>query len=166
LGDQKDEIYLRQNCLKYELNSVKVLSKASVYGLRALLYIAGHKAKGEYVSIRELSDELKISFHFLTKILQSLTQRDLLESYRGPNGGIALKMAPEEIFLIDVVNIIEGEDFFDSCLLGLPGCGTFDPCPVHDFWKVTKAALKNEFETTSLAELSGKVSEKRLRLIG
>ena len=92
--------------------------------------------------------------------------RTLLESYRGPNGGITLKKAPEEIFLIDIVKIIEGEDFFDSCLLGLPGCGSFAPCPVHDFWKETKAALQKEFATTSLAEMGDKVSEKRLRLIG
>ncbi len=147
---------------------MKVLSKASVYGLRALLYIVSHKDKnpGEYVSIREMSEELNISFHFLTKILQSLTQRNLLESYRGPNGGITLKMPPEEIFLIDVVKILEGEGFFDSCLLGLPGCGEFEPCPVHDFWKVTKAALQNEFASTSLAELGTKISENRLRLSG
>ena len=145
---------------------MKVLSKASVYGLRALLYIAAHKTQGEYVSIREISDKLNISFHFLTKILQSLTQRNLLESYRGPNGGITLKMPPEEIFLIDVVKILEGEDFFDSCLLGLPGCGEFEPCPVHDFWKVTKAALQDEFTSTSLAELGTKISENRLRLSG
>jgi Rrf2 family protein len=111
-----------------------------------------------------MSEELNISFHFLTKILQSLTQQGLLESYRGPNGGITLKRPPNEIFLIDVVKILDGEDFFDTCLLGLPGCGEAEPCPVHDFWKVTKAALKNEFASTSLTELGTKISENRLRL--
>lgn len=143
---------------------MKVLSKASAYGLRALLYIVAHKKHGDYVSIREMSEELNISFHFLTKILQSLTQQGLLESYRGPNGGITLKRPPNEIFLIDVVKILDGEDFFDTCLLGLPGCGEAEPCPVHDFWKVTKAALKNEFASTSLTELGTKISENRLRL--
>lgn len=145
---------------------MKVLSSNSVYGIRALIYLAGRKSLGEFVSIKEMSAELKISFHFLTKILQSLTQRDLLQSYRGPNGGIALKKAPDDIFLIDIVKIIEGEDFFDSCLLGLPGCGVFGPCPVHDYWKVLKASMQTEFAATSLAELSNKVSDKRIRLVG
>jgi Rrf2 family transcriptional regulator, iron-sulfur cluster assembly transcription factor len=143
---------------------VKVLSKASVYGLRALVYIVAKKQTPGYVNIGEISKELDISFHFLTKIFQSLTQHKILESYRGPNGGVALVKPPAQIFLIDIVKILDGEDFFDKCLLGLPGCGDFDPCPVHDFWAVTKEALKDEFETTSLAELGAKVSEDRLRL--
>lgn len=93
-----------------------------------------------------------------------LTQKGILESYRGPSGGIALNKPAEQIFLFDIVKILEGDDFFDKCLLGLPGCGDFEPCPVHDFWKVAKAALKNEFEITSLAELGAKVTDERLRL--
>jgi Rrf2 family iron-sulfur cluster assembly transcriptional regulator len=143
---------------------VKVLSRASVYGLRALAYIVSKKEESGYVSIGEISRELDISFHFLTKTFQSLTQHGILESYRGPSGGIALARPPGQIFLIDIVKIIEGEDFFETCLLGLPGCGEAKPCPVHDFWKKTKEALKKEFETTSLVDLGAKVSEERLRI--
>jgi len=145
---------------------LKVLSKASVYGLRALVYIVARKQHGEYISIGEISKELNISFHFLTKILQPLTQQKLLASYRGPNGGITLNKPAEEIFLIDVVKIIEGEGFFDTCLLGLPGCGEFQPCPLHEFWTVARAAMQDEFANTSLAELGAKVNGERLRLSG
>ncbi len=143
---------------------MQVLSKASTYGLRALLYIVSQKDLDGYISIRKVAEELDISFHFLTKIFQQLTQNNILESYRGPNGGIMLKMPPEKIFLSDIIKVIDGDDFYDKCLLGLPGCGEFAPCPVHNFWKVTKAAMKLEFDTTSLAELGAKVSDERLRL--
>ncbi|MCF8244126.1 MAG: Rrf2 family transcriptional regulator [Saprospiraceae bacterium] len=143
---------------------MKVLSKGTVYGLRALVYLATQKDRTGYVSIGEISEKLDISFHFLTKTFQMLTQKGILESYRGPSGGIALNKPAEQIFLFDIVKILEGDDFFDKCLLGLPGCGDFEPCPVHDFWKVAKAALKNEFEITSLAELGAKVTDERLRL--
>ncbi|MCB0549642.1 MAG: Rrf2 family transcriptional regulator, partial [Phaeodactylibacter sp.] len=69
---------------------MKVLSKGCVYGLRALLYIVSEKPREEYVNIREISEELDISFHFLTKTFQSLTQKGILRSYRGPNGGVTL----------------------------------------------------------------------------
>ncbi|MBI5914615.1 MAG: Rrf2 family transcriptional regulator [Bacteroidetes bacterium] len=143
---------------------MKVLSKATVYCLRALMYLASQKDRTGFVSIGEISERLDISFHFLTKTFQTLTQHGILESYRGPNGGIALNKPAEDIFLIDIVKILEGEDFFDKCLLGLPGCGEFAPCPVHDFWKVAKKAMKHEFEITSLAEMGAKVSDERLRL--
>ncbi len=144
---------------------MKVLSKSSIYGLRALLYIVSQKTWNEYVSIRELSEKLDISFHFLTKILQTLTQRNILESYRGPHGGITLKVPPDQIYLIDIVKILEGDDFFDKCLLGLPGCGEKAPCPMHEFWKEVKAKLRDEFETTTLADLGSNINHRSLRLV-
>lgn len=144
---------------------MKVLSKSSEYGLRALLYMVAKGGGQEYVSIREMSEQLDISFHFLTKILQSLTQTDMLSSYRGPGGGVAFKIPPEKILLGDVVRVLEGDDFFDKCLLGLPGCGEKAPCPMHGFWKEIKGALKREFETTSLAEMGRATQTARLRLV-
>ncbi len=69
---------------------MKVLSKATVYGLRALVFMASEKERTGYVSISEIAERLNISFHFLTKTFQTLTQHGILESYRGPNGGVAL----------------------------------------------------------------------------
>jgi Rrf2 family protein len=128
--------------------------------------MASDKDRTGYVSIGELSEKLDISFHFLTKTFQKLTQHGILESYRGPNGGVALTKPAEKIFLSEIVKILEGDDFFDKCLLGLPGCGEVAPCPVHDFWKNVKGALKEEFDLTSLAELGDKVSDERMRLVG
>lgn len=127
--------------------------------------MASEKERTGYVSIGELSDKLNISFHFLTKTFQTLTQHGILESYRGPNGGVALTRPASEIFLTDIVHVLEGPDFFDKCLLGLPGCGVEAPCPVHDFWKEAKRAMKEEFDITSLAELGEKVTEERFRLV-
>ena len=142
---------------------MKVLSKSSEYGLRALLYMVG-KGGQEYVSIREMSEQLDISFHFLTKILQSLTQANMLVSYRGPSGGVAFNIPPEKILLSDVVRVLEGDDFFDTCLLGLPGCGEKAPCPMHRFWKEIRSALQDEFETTSLATMGQSAISRSLRL--
>ena len=144
---------------------MKVLSKSSEYGLRALLYMVGKSGGQEYVSIREMSEHLGISFHFLTKILQSLTQANLLVSYRGPSGGVAFNVPPDKILLSDVVRVLEGNDFFDTCLLGLPGCGEMAPCPMHTFWKEIRGALKQEFETTTLAEMGQTAQKRSLRLM-
>ncbi len=155
-----------RNYLKCKFHQLKVLSKATIYCLRALVYLASVKDRTGYLNIGEISEKLNISFHFLTKTFQTLTQHGILESYRGPNGGIALKKPADQIFLTDIVHILEGEDFFDKCLLGLPGCGTEKPCPVHDFWKDAKISMKHEFDITSLAELGEKVSDERMRLVG
>lgn len=143
---------------------MRALSKATIYGLRALIYVASKNKKDQYVTIGEISDELNISFHFLTKTFQTLTLNGILESHRGPHGGVLLKRPMEEIFLIDIIHVLEGSDFFDKCLLGLPGCGEKEPCPVHNFWKNVKGSLKMEFEKTSLAHLKKGIGSGKMRI--
>ena len=143
---------------------MRALSKATIYALRALIYVASRTNREQYVTIGEISEELNISFHFLTKTFQVLTQNGVLESHRGPHGGILLKKPIDRIFLIDLVHILEGEDFFEKCLLGLPGCGEKEPCPVHNFWKNVKGSLKLEFEKTSLAHMIKGISSGKMRI--
>lgn len=66
-------------------------------------FILASNQNGEFVSIKELSEKLDISFHFLTKILQQLTAVDLLESHKGPKGGVRLSKPGNKISLLDIV---------------------------------------------------------------
>jgi Rrf2 family protein len=140
-----------------------LLSKSCIYGIRASLYLASRKPE-EYNSIRKMSETLDISFHFLTKILQQLTAQDLMESYKGPNGGIKLSQKGREATLLDIVTAIDGPGMFTECALGLPGCGTNKPCPLHDSWAVTRDHIKDMLERTNLVEMAkeGKSSDLRL----
>lgn len=140
-----------------------LLSKSCVYGLRASLYLA-NKKNGQYIPIREMSDKLEISFHFLTKILQQLTAENILESYKGPNGGVRLTNSGEEVVLMDVVLAIDGEQLLTECALGLPGCGVKNPCPLHDKWAETRDSIREMLEETTLTELVKKGKAENLRL--
>jgi Rrf2 family protein len=144
-----------------------LLSKSCEYGLRAMLYLAslGDEAEDgadadeapdstrEYVSIRTISDELDIGFSFLTKVFQRLNDAGLLTSKRGPGGGVALTRRPDRISLYDIVVAIDGDDLFEECVLGLPGCGEAEPCPLHDPWMQTRGQLETMFRSTTLAEV-------------
>ena len=141
------------------------LSKSCVYGLRAAVYVATHQEQERFVSIREISDKLDISFHFLTKILQQLTQSGILNSYRGPNGGVALARAAGEVSVKDVVDSIDGGDVFEACVLGLGGCGEKGPCPLHASWSKERAKIKRLFERTNLQVLARQVRDKKMRLV-
>lgn len=142
-----------------------VLSKSCTYGILASLYIAKETTREhEYLSIKHMSEELNISFHFLTKILQKLTKSRILVSLKGPKGGVALSRAPKLITLLDIVIAIDGPDLFSECLLGLPGCGTEVPCPVHEQWTAAREDLRTMFQDKTLADTSHDVEELKLRL--
>lgn len=140
-----------------------LLSKSCVYGLRASLLLAS-KEESDYTSIKILSEELDISFHFLTKILQQLTAADLLESHKGPKGGVRLSKSGKEIALLDIVIAIDGPDLLTECALGLPGCGVEKPCPIHEKWADTRDNIREMLESTNLVDLAEKGKAGNLRI--
>ncbi len=140
-----------------------LISKSCVYGLRASLFLASKK-NGEYISIRDMSEKLGISFHFLTKILQQLTAYGLMESYKGPKGGVRLSKPAGDIKFIEIVVAIDGDDLLNECVLNLPGCGSDTPCPLHDSWLKTRESIRAMFENTSLEYLAKEGKDKNLRL--
>lgn len=141
-----------------------LLSKACIYGLRASLYLAMQPQERPYLPIREISEKLDISFHFLTKIFQQITSAGLMASFKGPNGGVHLVKTPEQTTIMDIVVAVDGDALFTQCVLGLPGCGHDRPCPMHDKWAYNREALRIMFETTTLQELANKTMKMNLRL--
>lgn len=129
-----------------------LLSNACVYGLRASVYLAA-VSNGTYVSIKEISSDLDISHHFLTKVLQKLTEAELMESMKGPKGGVRLAHPSEDVMLLEIVAAIDGMDILTECALGLPGCGSEKPCPIHDKWVGAREAIQKMLTQTSLQEL-------------
>lgn len=119
---------------------------------------------GDYIPIRVMSEKLDISFHFLTKILQQLTGAGLMESFKGPNGGIRLSKSGDEITLMEVVEAIDGRDLLTECALGLPGCGVEKPCPLHEKWADTRDNIRHMLEKTTLIELAKKGKKENLRI--
>lgn len=140
-----------------------LLSKGCIYGLRSSLFLASQE-NDEYVSIREMSEKLDISFHFLTKILQQLTSTGLMESHKGPKGGIRLTKSGSEVNLFEIVAAIDGVELFTECALGLPGCGVKKPCPLHEKWAGTRDGIRYMLENTNLMELAKKGKEQNLRI--
>jgi Rrf2 family protein len=144
---------------------MRLLSKTCIYGIRAAVYLASLESEKTYVPIRQISEYLQLSFHFLTKIFQILTNHNIINSYRGPNGGVSLARPASEIKLMDIVVAIEGEGFFKDCILALPNCGEEQPCPLHKYWGETRDSLKAIFEDTNLAELKDRLETEGLRLV-
>lgn len=131
--------------------------------MRASLYLSSKKDQ-EFHSLKEISDELGISFHFLTKILQQLTAEGYVESYKGPNGGVRLSTKGKEATLYDLVVAIDGPGLFTQCALGLPGCGLQEPCPLHDSWVGARGRIEEMLKRMTLNEIAEEGKEKHFRL--
>ena len=131
-------------------------TKSCIYGLRASILLSKRGGQNSYITIRELSEELNISFHFLTKILQELSKSEILESYKGPNGGVRLAKAPGKISFLEIVTSIDKNYTINNCPLGLCDCGDLAPCPLHQDWMKLKSKLENMLSEISLEDLTAR----------
>lgn len=139
------------------------LSKSCIYGIQAAIFVSA-RDKDAYVSISTIANELNISFHFLTKVLQQLTQAGIMVSYRGPRGGVALQRASESVTLYDLIAAIDGTEVFTECMLGLPGCGHAEPCPAHDHWTQVRTQFTGIAKSVTLKSLGERATQLNVRL--
>lgn len=116
------------------------------------------------IPIKEISEKLNISFHFLTKILQKITKQNLMRSYKGARGGVALAKSANSITLMDIILAIEEQDFFQKCLLGLDECSDESPCPAHNQWAPIRKEFRSLSEGMSLAILADKIKKDGYRI--
>ena len=140
-----------------------LLSRAWEYALQALLYIAV-APEGKYILTREIAQHHNLSYHFLGKVLQTLVKNRLLDSQKGPSGGFALAKAANKITLSEVIHAVEGPDFLEGCVVGLPRCNEMHPCPLHDQWLQIKHHIHNMFTNRTVAQLLDVAKQRGLDL--
>ena len=131
-----------------------VYPQSVTYALEALCQLA-RTAPGNYLKAREISSELGIPEHFLSKVLTQLVRRGLLVSQKGPTGGVALARAPRKISIQDVLQALDaGEALKDRCVLGMNNCSDRAACPFHDQWGKFRAGVVAVAKKTTLAQLA------------
>lgn len=135
-----------------------IFSRFCEYAIRAMTHVAVHRE--DLTAAEEISESEEIPLPVLSKVLQELVRRGLLESRRGPGGGFKLSRRPELITLRDIVAAIDGLDQFMECVVGLKSCSEDAPCPLHSGWKEMREQILSSLETTTLAEMSKAVRNK------
>src|SRR5690348_17957192 len=83
------------------------ISQKGLYALQALTMLARNYKKGA-VKIREIAYEENLPEKFLELILLELKNARMVESVRGAHGGYRLRRPPSEIFLSEVIRLIDG----------------------------------------------------------
>ena len=104
------------------------LSEASSIALHGLVLIAKSK---DSLKVADIAEKIDSSKHHVAKVLQRLVKAGFLASHRGPGGGFHLKMAAEEINLLDIYETIEGKITISQCPLDKPIC-PFDKCILNN----------------------------------
>ena len=131
------------------------------YALRALTHLAAY-GDGRPVQVKEIAEAEDIPRHFLAKILNQLTYKGLVKAMRGPGGGFTLIGSPDEIFVKDIVEAIDGmESIRRRCVLGLDDCRDDMPCPMHESWKGFRETFLGGVGGLTLSHMAENMARKR-----
>lgn len=131
-----------------------MFSKSCEYAIRAVIYIAQKSRKGAKVGIPEIAQGIDGPVHFVAKILQELARAGLVLSVKGPNGGFYMDVACEKKTLADVVRVMDGDQLFKGCALGLKQCSEKTPCPIHDQFKAVREQIRGLMQSTTIGAFS------------
>jgi Rrf2 family protein len=131
-----------------------MLSNTSKYAIRAVIYLALYSTKANKVGIKKIAEDLDIPTPFLGKILQLLAKKGILDSTKGPHGGFALNRPAIDISLMEIVEIIDGSDSFDQCVIRTETCKPDAPCSLHHKIAPYRNGMRSLLRTESIADLA------------
>ncbi|WP_374950133.1 RrF2 family transcriptional regulator [Mucilaginibacter sp.] len=141
-----------------------IFSKTCEYGIRAVFFIAHTTASGRRVGIKEIAGGIDSPEFFLAKILQDLSRKGIINSFKGPNGGFYI--APENLKrpLSDIVETIDGNGLFKGCALGLKQCSEINPCPLHEEFKAIRTRIHQMLNTNTIDQFNQELMNGLLSL--
>jgi len=141
-----------------------MISHTSKYAIRALIYLELYSDPHKKIGIREISKELDIPSPFLGKILQLLVKHHFLQSTKGPHGGFYMKKAAMDIALMDVIEVIDGRDSFEICVIRNSPCDPSNPCSMHDKMAPLWNQMKRVLATETIADLVSEIRENKEKI--
>ncbi len=143
-----------------------MLSKKTKYAIKALMLLGRNYGK-DPMQIIKIAEEERIPKKFLEQILLEMRNAGMLYSKKGAGGGYSLNKSPEDIYLSQVMRLIDGPiallpcvslNFYRSC----DECMEERVCGIRDTFTDVRNAMLQILNDTSIAALINK--EKELNL--
>lgn len=129
------------------------LGKRADYTVRAMVDLARHHGDGRRKTA-EIATEMDVPVSYLPQLLAELVRAGLIVSVAGRKGGYVLARPPEQISLLDAIEVADGPMVALVCVLRGGPCRWEDSCAIHEPWARAQQAFRDSLATTSFAEVA------------
>jgi Rrf2 family protein len=129
------------------------LGKRADYTVRAMVDLARHHGDGRRKTA-QIATEMDIPVSYLPQLLAELVRAGLIASVAGRKGGYVLARRPEEISLLDAIEVADGPMVALVCVLRGGPCRWEDSCAIHEPWARAQQAFRDSLATTTFAEVA------------
>lgn len=124
------------------------ISQKSDYGLILLSNLS--KSKG-LVSVSKVAQKNKISSKFLSQVANELKKAGIIRAKEGVSGGYSLSRPANEIKILDVLKVLDGELVKSECFEADHEC----LCGARDMWVEMKDQMEATIGRKTVADLVG-----------
>jgi Rrf2 family protein len=128
------------------------ISTKGRYGLRILMDLAIHQSDKPRL-IRDIAKSQQISEKYISRLVIALRKAGMIRSVRGVNGGFHLAMKPEDITLLDVIEVMEGPLSIVDCVSKPKQCGMSANCAPREIWCKLNSEIRDLMRQTTLADI-------------
>ena len=129
------------------------ISKASQYGLRAVICLSEPKFRDTVASIQHIADVAEIPVDFLRKLVIELKKAGIVKTKAGNNGGIQLAKEPEGISVLEVLEASGEKMYLNECVLNPSECPQYKECSIRPVWVEQTYWLRDHFDTITITDL-------------
>jgi Rrf2 family transcriptional regulator, nitric oxide-sensitive transcriptional repressor len=134
-----------------------MFSQTAEYALRAVVYLASQE--GTPRTTQEIAAATQVKLAYLSKVMQSLGRKGLVQSQRGLHGGFTLTRPPTELTVLDIIVAVDPIQRIKSCPLGIKG--HINLCPLHRRLDQAMMLVEDALRKSTLAELLAEPARER-----
>lgn len=137
--------------------TMEIIRRNTEYSIRALVHLA--LLSGREATAGEIAEEQEVPLEYLQKILQKLTRGGFVGAHRGAYGGFYLAKKPEDINLLEVIELMQGKLVMNKCFLGKDGCTRAPKCVLKYNWLQLEQRITGFLSQITLSDLVKQVRE-------
>jgi len=138
------------------------LTKHTDYAFRVLIYLSGLKPQDK-ATIGQIAEAYNISKSHLMKIVNTLAANGYINATRGKSGGIQLAKPSSDIYLSEIVVLMEPTLKAVNCVESQ--CSITATCELQHVLAKASNAFVHSLKSVSLAEIVGRPVWQALNLI-
>ncbi len=128
------------------------ISKMTDYAIMVMVEL--NASKGQVLTAQALAENSHLELPTVSKVLKLLVKTELIDSYRGVNGGYSLERNARDISVAEIIAAIEGPIAMTECSVEEGLCAQEALCGLRGNWQRISVAVANAMQGVSLAEMA------------
>lgn len=138
------------------------ISTQTRYAVRMLVELALREDEPGRVSAKRIAANQGISEKYLESLAAKLRKNGVINSMKGVGGGFRLNRPANEIYLGEIMHMMETTFFETHCSKDAEKtCPTFGNCPICDVWEKVEYQISEIVNDVSIRDICNDLSKRR-----